>query len=93
MGAIYQIVVNMRGTNGMWELGRFFIGDDRYVAFETFGELEGTSFIPSPIRLDLIQKGEEIDIVLVNKGCTLNQFEKNCRIIARDAFKLFNLEQ
>ena len=92
MDTNFQIVVNMRGASGFWELGRFFIGDDVRVASETFGDLDGTSFILSPIRLDLIQKDEEIDIVLDNKGCTLNQFEKNCRIIAKDAFKLFNLE-
>jgi hypothetical protein len=93
MGTTYQIVVNIKGTDGMLEFGRFFIGDNVDVAKDTFKSLEGTKLIPSVLRLDLIQKGEGIDIVLDTIGCTLNELEKNCRVITIDIFKLFNLEQ
>jgi len=40
----------------------------------------------------LVEKHEGTDLLFGQLSCTLDQLEQNCKLIAVDAFKYFNLE-
>lgn len=93
METTYFIAINMKVAEGMIELGRFFIGSDKSWATESFGRLEGGPTVEQSIlRLDLLEKHQDIDLVLNQLSCTLEELERNCKLITVDAFKYFNLE-
>jgi len=84
----------MKRPQGMLELGQFYMGKDKAQAVETFERLSGEhqSEKPGVLKIDLVEKQPDVDLVLGHLRCTLEQFTENCRIITVDAFKYFSLE-
>ncbi|WP_270087225.1 hypothetical protein [Sphingobacterium sp. SYP-B4668] len=76
------------------EYARFYIGNDKDAALTSFVRCSGEANTISlgMLRLDLIERNQDKDVLLAHKVCTLKQLEHNCRIITVDAFKYFNLE-
>jgi hypothetical protein len=81
---------------GMMETGTFYLGTDKDFANSVFDSLEGdlTGDDDVLIRIDLEKKEKDIlPIRLKRISCTLDQYAENCKIITRDVFKFFALEQ
>lgn len=90
----YNIVINIKTTHGMMEIGNFFIGDDREFAIETFNQLKGSDNKDwSVLWIDLIKENKwPPHDCLKSLVCTLDEYVENCRIITRNAFKFFTIE-
>ena len=94
MEAQFNIVVNMKTPKGLLEMGNFFVGNAPDFALNTFRILSGSNQTDTMLRMDLVKKEvtETLGEIIETKGCTLDQFTRNCKIIARDVFKFFTLE-
>ena len=96
MDAMYHIVINIRIPEGEMAIGDFLIADNAKAAFATFNELEGDKEILNwpVLRLDLVRFSRNMDKeVLDSISCTLAQLQANCKVIVRDAFKLFSIKR
>ena len=96
MDTIYTVVISIRTLQGMQEIGTFFLGTEVDFANSVFDSLKGdlTSKDDVLIRVDLEKKEEGIlPVRMKSISCTLNQYAENCKIITRDIFKFFTLEQ
>jgi len=92
----FDIIVNMKTPHGIVEIGNFFIGDESDFAVDTFRTLSGEdNQTDTVLRLDLVKRGidQTVHEIVGTKGCTLDQYVKNCKIIARDVFKFLALER
>ena len=92
----YSIVISIRTLQGMMEVGNFHLGTDEDFAHSVFDNLQGdlTADDDVMIRVDLEKKAKNmLPVRLKRISCTLNQYAQNCKIITRDVFKFFALEQ
>ena len=91
----YDFIINIRVPGGMIEIGNFFIGNDLNLASDTFSELRGDHTIKGKdvLRIDLIKKNSvPPHDCLKSISCSLDEYVENCRIITRNAFKFFTME-
>ncbi len=96
MENVYNIVVSIRTLQGMREAGNFYLGTDEDFANSVFDDMQGdiTADDDVLIRIDLEKKTEGLLPERLRRiCCTLNQYAHNCKIITRDVFKYFTLEQ
>ncbi|MGN7890055.1 hypothetical protein ACN9ML_00625 [Dyadobacter endophyticus] len=91
--ASYEIAANVKAPGGWRPFGYFQVGYDQEKAVAIFEGLQG---IPgnhgAALRLELFEHVGDESLLVAHKGCTLDEFTVNSRIIARDVFKYFNLE-
>lgn len=94
MDTVYKITVNIKALTGMLEIGNFLLGDNYDQALTTFNSLQGNINVDkSALRLDLIRQDKDtLPILLKSISCTLTMYTENCKIIVRDSFKFFVLE-
>lgn len=95
MSTTYYITTHLRMPHGMLETGRFFVGRDKEFALQLFNSLKGSSAIDKHLllRIDLIVTGEKgPEIPFGSISCTLNEYTESCKIITREVFKYFTLE-
>ena len=91
----YNIIVNIKTAAGILEVGNFLIGDDDEFARATFSSLKGNNNINDGgiLRMDLIEtKNQALPLLLESITCSLDQYLENCRIVTRDVFKFFTME-
>ena len=90
----YEIAVSVKVPGGWHSFGCFQVGYDKDKAAATFDSLESTSEgHDAALRRELFEYEQGAECPLIaQKGCTLDEFAVNTRIIARDVFKYFNLE-
>ena len=96
MDTAYNIVVSIRTVGGMMETGTFYLGSDKDFAHSVFDSLQGdlTADDDVLIRIDLEKNMKNMLPVRQKRiSCTLNQYAQNCKIITREVFKFFALEQ
>lgn len=74
---------------------KFFIGNNREVAYAIFKKLRGSDEVneANVLYLDFIESWEGLPKNLKVKSCTLQQLSENCRIITKELFKFGNLEK
>jgi hypothetical protein len=90
----FYIVFNVKTSRGPESFGRFFIGDNRERAYDVFNQMKGTEVDEKNILyLDFIETAEGLPVNLKMITCTLDQLAENCRIVTKEVFKLFNLEE
>lgn len=96
MNSAYEIVIEIMTPEGFREVGLFSLGTDMDFALSTFDSLKGRAddSLDAAIRLCLVEKNDKTVIrQLKSIGCILNEFSENVKVIARDVFKLLNLEK
>jgi hypothetical protein len=90
----FYIVFNIKTSKGPESFGRFFIGNNRERADEIFRQLKGTGADEEHILyLDFMETVDGLPVNLKMITCTMDQLAENCRIITKEVFKLFNLEE
>lgn len=92
----YNIVVSIRTLQGMMEVGNFYLGTDEDFVQSVFDSLQGDLSADDDllICIDLENKSNGLLPVRLKRiSCTLDQYAENCKIITRDVFKFFALEQ
>ena len=95
METIFYIVLNIRTINGFESFARFYVGNNKEFAYRLFNKLKGTAADEneSILQLDLMETKENLPLNLQMIGCTLEELAENCKIIAKETFKFFTLQQ
>jgi hypothetical protein len=94
METTFNIVISIRTTDGLAEVGSFSMGGDADFARETFEALSGDrNELRDPmIRIDLVRREDAgLPVLLSSVACTLDEYTENCRVIVRDVFKYYTL--
>lgn len=91
----FYIILNVKTDSGLESFGRFFIGNDRDIAYSLFQKLDGNSDADEKnvLFMELMEVKNELPFNVKIIACTLDQITANCRVITREMFKIFNLSE
>jgi hypothetical protein len=94
MKTTFYIVLNVKTGNGYESIGKFCIGNNSEFAGKLFLKLLGSPSIceKSVLSLELTETRDGLPFNVQMIGCTLDELAENTKIIARETFKLFNME-
>jgi hypothetical protein len=94
MTSQFYIVLNVKTSRGPETFGQFFIGNNRERAYDVFRQMKGTEADEKNfLYLDSMEMVDGLPVNLKMITCTLDQLAENCKIIAKEVFKQFNLEE
>ena len=76
------------------DYGQYFFGNDRGAAYNLFRQLKGKETISDTclLHIDLVETVNELPVKIKTICCTLEELGANCKLIAREIFRLKNLE-
>ena len=88
-------MLSLKTPQGFIDYGQYFFGDDRDIANQLFGQLKGDKNIKESciLHIDLIETAGELPVKIKTICCTLDELAYNCKLIAREVFRLKNLEE
>ena len=91
----FYIILSLKTSQGYVDYGQYFFGDDRQAAYELFRQLKGNENIRAacPLHVDLMETVDELPVKIKSICCTLDELGANCKLIARETFRLKNLEE
>ncbi len=95
MNSRYYILLSLKTPTGFDTYGQYFLGDHRQIAEELFNQLEGSreNVHGALLHIDMMETVDELPVKIKTIGCTLDQLAHNTKLIAREIFKLKNLEE
>ncbi len=91
----FYIMLSLKTPQGFVDYGQYFFGDDREAAYELFTQLKGSKYISDNclLHIDLMETVDELPVKIKTICCTLEELAYNCKLIAREIFRLKNLEE
>jgi|SRR6185312_8429512 len=91
----FYILLSLKTPQGFVNYGQYFFGDDREDAYQLFGQLKGSAVIKDNclLHIDLMETVDELPVKIKTTCCTLEELGANCKLIAREIFRLKNLEE
>jgi hypothetical protein len=94
MDTQFYITFSFKTNEDYKPFAKFFIGNNREIAYAIFKKLNGSDEVNemNVLYLDFIETWEGLPKNLKVKSCTLPELSENCRIIARELFKFTKLE-
>ena len=94
MDTQFYITFSFKTTEDYKQFAKFFIGNNREIAYTIFKKLNGSDEVNemNVLYLDFIEAWEGLPKNLKVKSCTLQELSENCSIITRELFKFVNLE-
>ena len=94
MDTQFYITFSFKTTEGYKQFAKFFIGNNREIAYAIFKKLKGSDEVNemSVLFMDFIETWEGLPKNLKVKSCTLRELAENCSIITKELFKFANLE-
>jgi hypothetical protein len=92
METTFYILLSMRTSKGPESFGRFYIGNNRKRATEIFMRMEGSTDTKEEdiLFMELMESRNGLPANLKIKTCTLEQISRNCKILIKDIFMIFN---
>ncbi len=95
METAFYILIYLKTPKGFESFGRFYIGDKEDLARELFDQLKGGDewMDDCILQIDLMETKNDLPVNLKVIGCTLTELAENCKIITKEAFKIFALSQ
>ena len=92
---IFYIVLNIKTCSGYECFGKFFIGNNKKFANSIFDKLRGRRSVndDSLLQLDLMESIDGLPANLQMISCSLEELAENCKIITKETFRLYNMEQ
>lgn len=95
METTFYIVLNIKTANGFETYGKFFIGNEKRVARSIFDKLKGSREVSEDdiIHVDFMETVDGLPVNIKMLNCSLAQLTENCKIITKEVFKFFNLEE
>jgi hypothetical protein len=90
----FHIILNIKTGKGFECFGKFFVGNNRQSATTIFQKLSGKTDVDEKtiLSLELMETKQGLPLNLQIIGCTLQELAENCKIITKETFKIFNLE-
>lgn len=91
----FYIVLNVKAGKDFQTYAKFFLGSNRKFADSVFKKLKGNKKVTnsSILYLELIETNYELPINIHVLSCTLDELSENCKMITKEIFKQFNLEE
>ena len=89
----FYVVLNIRTGEGFENFGKFNLGNNKEAASNVFNQLQGSSAVDEKTMLtvDFIETINDLPVNVQILACTLEELACNCKIIAKETFKIFNL--
>ena len=94
METAFYILLYIKTPRGFESFARFYIGDKEKLARNLFEKLAGNGedLDNCILQMDLMETQNNLPVNIKVLGCTLEEMAGNCKIIAKEAFKIFTLE-
>lgn len=91
----FYVLLSVRTGEGFESFGKFNLGNKRKAAAEVFRQLKGDSKVDEKtmLTIDLVETVNGLPVNLQILGCSLEDLTHNCKIIAKETFKLLNLKR
>jgi len=89
----FYILLSLKTPQGFVNYGQFFFGNERDAAYGLFESLQGSQKFSAPLHIDLMETVNELPVKIKTICCSLEQLGTNCRLIAKEMFRLKNLEE
>ncbi|MDB5005166.1 MAG: hypothetical protein JWQ34_3391 [Mucilaginibacter sp.] len=91
----FYILLSLKTPHGFVDYGQCFFGNDRAAAYDLFGQLKGDETLRDTalLHIDLMETVDELPVRIKSICCTLDELGINCKLIAREIFRLKNLEE
>jgi hypothetical protein len=95
MESRYYILLSLKTPTGFTTYGQYWLGDHRQLADELFNQLQGSREVTDDtlLHIDMMETINQLPQKIKTIGCTLDELAHNTKIIAREIFKLKNLEE
>ena len=93
MDTQFCLVITLKTTKGIENIGRFHLGNDREKALAVFRKLKGTSEVNESnlLSIEFRETKEELPLNLMMISCTLEELAENCKLITKELFKRYNV--
>jgi hypothetical protein len=91
----FYILLSLKTPQGFCDYGQYFFGNDLQDAYELFSQLKGSETIKENclLHIDLMETVDEIPVKIKTICCNLDELACNSKLIAREIFRLKNLEE
>ena len=90
METTFYILLSMKTADAIESFGKFYIGNQRQVAYRIFKTLRGSSYVDEKnvLFFELMETKDQLPQNIKIISCTLDELTENCRIITKEIFKL-----
>jgi hypothetical protein len=91
----FYILLSLKTPKGFVDYGQYFFGEEREAVYELYEQLKGSPDLKAtcPLHVDLMEMVDGLPIKIRTICCTLDELAHNCKLIARETFRLKNLEE
>jgi hypothetical protein len=91
----FYVLLSIKTGDGFESFGKFNLGNKRKAAADIFRQLKGDSRVDEKtmLTIDFVETVKGLPVNLQILGCTLEDVAHNCKILAKETFKLINLKQ
>jgi hypothetical protein len=91
----FYIVMNIKTGEDFYHFGKFFLGSDINLADNIFKKLKGSKRVDKNtiLYMELMETKYELPQNIQMISCTLDELAENCKIITKETFKFFNMEE
>ena len=91
----FYILLSLKTKQGFVDYGQYFFGNDREAAYDLFRQLKGDADMVAncPLHIDLMETVSGLPLKMKSICCTLEELGFNCKLIAKEIFRLKNLEE
>ena len=91
----FYIILSLKTAKGFVDYGQYFFGNDREAAEDLFAQLQGGTDVKNNclLHIDLMETVNELPVKIKTICCTLDELGVNSKLIAREVFRLKNLEE
>ncbi|HZY35297.1 MAG TPA: hypothetical protein VFE53_01535 [Mucilaginibacter sp.] len=95
MESQFYILLSLKSPTGFEDYGEYYLGNDREFASALFNDLRGSSREdqPSCLHMDFMEAVDELPVCIKSICCTLDDLAYNCKLIAKETFKAYNLKE
>ena len=94
MERAFYIILYIKTLRGFEHFARYYIGNKSELAHGLFSKLKGNIEEPENciLQMDLMETQNDLPVNIKVIGCTLEEMAENCKVITKEAFKIFTLE-
>ena len=91
----FYILLSLKTIKGFVDYGQYFFGNDREAAYNLFAQMKGSETLTDHtlLHIDLMETVNQLPVKVKTMCCTLDELGINCKLIAREIFRLKNLEE
>ena len=94
METAFYILLYIKTPQGFESFARFYIGNRDEAARHLFDKLKGSveEINDCVLQMDLMETKNNLPVNIKVIGCTLEEMAENCKVITKEAFKIYTLE-